>query len=74
LINGKGDRIFEVKIGKSDCQGVGHFVVPVVIKVCAFVISTVGPQSGPKRRDLALDEKQAYYKSRFLDFASLRSK
>jgi hypothetical protein len=45
-----------------------------VIKVCAFVISTVGPHSGPKRRDLAANEKQAWSKSRFLDFASLRSK
>jgi hypothetical protein len=34
-------------------------IIPIVIKGYAFVISTVGPQSGPKWRDLAGDEKQA---------------
>jgi hypothetical protein len=33
-------------------------LITIVIKVCAFVISTVGPHSGPKWRDLAANEKQ----------------
>ena len=27
-------------------------VIPIVIKICVFVISTVGPRSGPKWRNL----------------------
>jgi hypothetical protein len=34
-------------------------LIPIMIKMCAFVISTGGPQSGLKWRDLAADEKQA---------------
>ena len=51
-------------------------------RIFVWVTSTGGPQSGPKRRNLPLDEKQAYSKSRFtfealhlvlcLDSASLR--
>jgi hypothetical protein len=41
-------------------------LIPIMIKMCAFVISTGGPQSGPKWRNLL--------KNRFLDSASLRSK
>ena len=33
--------------------------MPIVIKGYTFVISTGGLQSGLKRRDLAVDEKQA---------------
>jgi hypothetical protein len=28
------------------------YIVPIVIKICAFVISTGGPRSGPKWRNL----------------------
>lgn len=27
-------------------------IIPIMIKMCAFVISTEGPQSGPKWRNL----------------------
>jgi len=33
-------------------------IISIVIKICAFVISTGGPQSGLKWRDPAANEKQ----------------
>ncbi len=48
--------------------------IPIVIKICASVISTGGLRSGLKWRDLAANEKQVQSESRFLDSASLRSK
>jgi len=33
-------------------------VITIVIKICAFVISTEGLRSGPQWRDLAASEKR----------------
>ncbi len=48
-------------------------LIPIVIKICAFVISTEGPRSGPKWRNLPFDDI-GHTIARFLGSAALRSK
>jgi hypothetical protein len=35
-----------------DIKRLIHTIIPIVLHICAFVISTGGPQSGPKWRNL----------------------
>jgi hypothetical protein len=48
-------------------------IIPIMIKLCAFVFSTGGPRSGPKWRNLDYETNPGTV-TRSLDYAALRSR